>query len=129
MMIWFGSRHSDRRHLLDGHGRTVDLDPQRIHQAGVRPTGANAGQIALELANGLLHALFNIQQDFVGGHGPNPQFLLMDQRAHPLAQHGVFDVPFLAEVEHEDGQVVFRALGDGLVIHDAEVLPAHVVVA
>ncbi len=53
----------------------------------------------------------------------------MNQRADALAEHGVFDVSLLAEVEHEDRHVVFGALGDRLVVHHPQVLPADVVVA
>ncbi len=60
---------ADGGHLLDRHGRAVDLDPQRIDQARVGPAGADAGQVALELADGFFHPFFNVQQDFVGGHG------------------------------------------------------------
>ena len=69
MTIWFGSGRADRGHLLDRHGRAVDLDPQRIDQPRIGPAGADAGQVALELADRLLHAFFDVQQDFVGGHG------------------------------------------------------------
>ena len=52
-----------------------------------------------------------------------------DQRAHALAEHGILDVPVLAEIEHQDRHVVFGALGDCLVVHHPQVLPPHVVVA
>ena len=69
MTICVGLRGADRGDLLDGHGRAVDLDAQRIDQARVGPAGADAGQGALEHADGLFHALFDVQEDFFGGHG------------------------------------------------------------
>src|SRR5476651_283862 len=52
----------------------------------------------------------------------------MYQRADALAEHGVFDIPVLTEVEHQDRHVVSGTLSDRFAIHHAQVLPSHVIV-
>ena len=101
-------RGADRGQLLDRRRRAVDLDAQRIDQARVGPAGANAGQGVLEHVDGLFHALFDVEQDFVGAHGQLPltchrkRFVtglltrqLLDQRARLLMIVPTFS-PFTA---------------------------------
>ena len=59
---------ADRGDLLDGRRRAIEFDPQRIDQARIRPAGADAAQVGLQLADRLFHAFFDIEQNFVAGH-------------------------------------------------------------
>jgi len=60
--------HADRSQLLDGRGRAIAVHAQRVDQAGIGPAGADAGETVLQHGNGLVHAFFDIKQDFFRIH-------------------------------------------------------------
>ena len=109
----------DGRDLVERHVRAVDLDRHRIEQRGRGAAGAQAAEIVLQRLDRAVHAALEIGL-VIGGH--RSTLLVLDDRRDALARQHRGEIAVLADVEHDDRNIVVAAQRDRAGVHHLEVV-------
>src|SRR5271157_4918909 len=65
-------RRAQVRELLERRRRAVIIDPDRIDQARVRPSGPDTPELVGQKGDALFHPVFRLEGDFFDAHGMHP---------------------------------------------------------